>query len=87
MISVVASLYLAGRLFSHEGMVSAAKVLRAFYMGEAVKIVVTIGLFVFVIVVFHVDVLFAVMAYVVTLPVYWFALLTSGPRPKTGTKK
>jgi ATP synthase protein I len=86
MISVVASLYLAGRLFSQEGIAPAAKVLRAFYFGEALKILLTIGLFVFVILVFQVDVLYAVMAYMATLPVYWFALLTSGPRPKTGKK-
>jgi ATP synthase protein I len=77
-ISAVASLYFAGRVFRHDSSTSPARILRAFYVGEAVKMALTVGLFLVAIVVLKVDILFMLFAYIATLPVYWFALL--GPR-------
>jgi ATP synthase protein I len=81
LISVLSNLYLAGRLTIAGG--APVRILSAFYLGELVKIAITVVLFVFAIVVLHVDVLYAVLAYMATLPVYWFALLIRPPEIKT----
>lgn len=81
LISVLSNLYLAGRLSIGGG--APMRILSAFYLGELVKIVVTVVLFAFAIVVLHVDVLYTVLAYIATLPVYWFALLIRPPGIRT----
>lgn len=80
LISAVSSSYLAGRILGFDGTTPPARMLRAFYVGEVVKIVMTMALFILAIVLLKVDALFMLLAYVLTLPVYWFALLAPGPR-------
>jgi ATP synthase protein I len=80
LISVLSNSYLAGRLSIGRG--TPMRILSAFYLGELVKVIVTVVLFLFVIIVLHVEVLYAVLAYIATLPVYWLALLIRPPEIK-----
>lgn len=74
-VSAVASLYFASRVFRKDGTASPERLLRSLYVGEAVKILMTVALFVVAIVMFDVDILFMLLAYAATLPVYWLSLL------------
>jgi ATP synthase protein I len=80
LISVLSNSYLAGRLSLGGG--TPVRILSAFYLGELVKVIVTVVLFLFAIVVLHVEVLYTVLAYMATLPVYWLALLIRPPQIK-----
>ena len=76
-ISTASSLYLVGRLFRFPEGTPPGRIIRAFYMGEAVKILLTAALFAVAIVFLKVDILFMLLAFMLTLSVYWFALLMS----------
>lgn len=73
----MSSLYLVGRLFRFTEGAPPAKILRAFFWGEAVKILLTVALMTLAIVFLDVDILLMLLGFVLTLPVYWFALLMS----------
>lgn len=74
LISVIANFYFAMQMFAGAGK-SPRQLVAAFYVGEAVKILITVALFVFVIKVLNVLFLPLFITYVITLLVYWFALL------------
>lgn len=74
MISVIANFYFAMQMF-RGARKSPRQLVTAFYVGEAVKILITVVLFVFAIKVLHVLFLPLFITYVITLMVYWFALL------------
>jgi ATP synthase protein I len=78
LINVVANLYFAIRMFGR-GVRPAAAVLRGFYAAEAVKLVLTGGLFFLTVVVWRLDVPPLLAGFMVTLAVYWLALLPAGP--------
>lgn len=78
-IGVPGSLYLAVRLLWLGRHGSPQRIVRALYGGEAVKILVTAGLFAYAIVRFHPSVPAMLLTYLGTLLVYWFALLFTGP--------
>lgn len=77
-IGVPGSLYLAVRLLWRGGNGSPQRIVRALYGGEAVKILVTAGLFGYAIVRFQPNVPAMLLTYLGTLLVYWFALLFTG---------
>ena len=81
LISVLSNLYLAGRLSL--GGSTPVRILSGFYLGELVKMVMTVVLFAFAIVWLRVNVIYTVLAYIATLPVYWFALLIRPPEIRT----
>ncbi len=80
-IGALASGYFAGRVFRHDNVAEPSRILRAVYVGEVMKIAITIALLLAAIMVLQVDVLFLLLGYAATLPVYWLALLLPDPRP------
>lgn len=74
LISVIANFYFAMQTLAGTGK-SPRQLVTAFYVGEAVKILITAALFVVAIKVLNVLFLPLFITYVITLLVYWFALL------------
>jgi ATP synthase protein I len=74
-IGVVTNLYMAVRIFGSGAVRSAPQALQRFYSAEAVKVVMTVGLFALAIGVFRVAFLPLIVGYSLTLVVYWLALL------------
>ena len=75
-IATVGSLAMAGVVFGGAATGSAQRVLNAFYLGEAVKLAVVVGLFVVVLkVVRVVSPLAMLAAFAATFLMYWIALL------------
>jgi ATP synthase protein I len=83
-ISAVASFVLALFAFGSPAGADAARVARAFYLGEGLKLAVTVTLFVIVFVSFKVSFVALFGAYIATLFVYWIALANALP-PLAGT--
>lgn len=77
-IATVASLTMAGLVFSG-GAGSAARALGMFYIGEAVKLLLVVVLFVVVLSVVKVAPLAMFAAFAATFLVYWIALLSALP--------
>jgi ATP synthase protein I len=81
LISTVTSLYFALHVFGVRA--SAARVVvRSFYTAEVVKMAITALLFLAAVVWLKVDFLPLIVAYALTLLVYWFALLSAPPAAK-----
>jgi ATP synthase protein I len=72
-IATVGSLVMAGLVFGSAG--SAQRALSGFYIGEAVKLAVVVGLFVVVLKLVRVAPLAMLAAFAATFLVYWIALL------------
>jgi ATP synthase protein I len=83
LISVLANLYFAWRLLKVKDTAPPVRILSAFYLGEGIKIAMTVVLFLFAIIVLRVDALYTVFTYMATLPVYWLALLIRSPTIRT----
>ena len=83
-ISCLASTALVVIGFASPAGAAAERVARAFYVGEAVKLVVTAALFVVVFVTMKVSFAALFGAYIATLFVYWIALANALP-PLAGT--
>lgn len=73
-ISTLATLYFASKVFSVRVGSPAAKVARAFYVGEVVKLFLTIILLTAALLWFDVSPLPLLLAYMATLMAYWLAL-------------
>jgi ATP synthase protein I len=83
-ISCAASAVLAFIGFAAPAGAAAERVARAFYIGEAAKLAVTVVLFILVFVTMKVSFAALFGAYIATLFVYWFALANALP-PLGGT--
>jgi ATP synthase protein I len=83
-ISVIASAALAIIGFAAPAGAAAERVARAFYVGEATKLALTVVLFVIVFVTMKVSFAALFGAYIATLFVYWIALANALP-PTFGT--
>jgi len=83
-ISCIASAVLAFIGFAAPAGAAAERVARAFYIGEAAKLAVTVALFVVVFVTMKVSFAALFGAYIATLFVYWIALANALP-PLGGT--
>jgi ATP synthase protein I len=83
-ISVVASAALAVIGFGAPAGAAAERIARMFYVGEAVKLGVTVTLFVVVLLTMQVSFPALFGAYIATLFVYWIALANALP-PLSGT--
>lgn len=89
-IGIVAGLYQALRMFSVDAATQEAKFLRAVYVGQAMKLVLTSALFIVAIRVFGRNFGPLIVAYAATFVVYWLALGTGfpwvamGPEQKPG---
>ncbi len=73
-ISTVATLYFASTVFSIRIGSPAAKIARAFYMGEVVKMLLTVILLSVALLWFDVSPLPLLLAYMAALMAYWLAL-------------
>jgi ATP synthase protein I len=85
-ISTAASLVMAALSFGRSAMTDAQRAIRAFYVGEAVKLALVITLFVVVLKTMKVVPLALFAAYGATFFVYWVALANALP-PLGGTRK
>jgi F0F1-type ATP synthase assembly protein I len=85
-ISTAASLVMAALSFGGSTSTSAQRAIRAFYVGEAAKLVLVIVLFVVVLKTMKVVPLAMLAAFGATLFVYWVALANALP-PLGGTRK
>jgi ATP synthase protein I len=83
-ISAVASCALALIAFGSPSGAAAERVARAFYVGEGVKLAVTVALFVVVFLNMTVSFVALFATYIATLFVYWIALANALP-PLAGT--
>lgn len=79
-ISALGSSCLALRMFRTAPDGAPARIVRAFYTGEAAKIGLTVLLFAFALVRLDVNVLVMLLTYLATQLVNWFALLATGRR-------
>ena len=77
MICVISGAYLAHRMFKFKPDRAPALWVRAFYVGEAVKLVLTAVMFLIAIVYLDVDILIVILTYMAALSMYWFALLAT----------
>ena len=78
-IATAGSLAMAGVVFGGTAAGSAARALRTFYLGEALKLAVVVMLFVVVLKVMRVAPLAMFAAFAAALLVYWIALLSALP--------
>ena len=78
-IATAGSLAMAGVVFGGTAAGSAARALRTFYLGEALKLAVVVMLFVVVLKVMRVAPLAMFAGFAATLLVYWIALLSALP--------
>lgn len=76
LINAAAGWCLARKLFQFVTDTPAPRIVRAFYLGEVMKIALTVAFFVVAIVAFSVDVLWMLVGYLAAASVYWFALLS-----------
>ena len=86
-ISTAASLVMAAMTFGGSAGANAQRALRAFYVGEGVKLALVVLLFVVVLKVMTVVPLAMLAAYIATFFVYWVALANALPvpgMPRTG---
>jgi ATP synthase protein I len=70
----VPNLYFALRVSGAAGQ-EAKKVLRSFYVGESVKLLLTVGLFIIIFQIPRVEILPLMAGYIAALSIFWFALL------------
>ena len=78
-IGVVPNFYLVRRVFNSDVEQAPGQMLRAFYVGEAIKFALTVSLFVIAIIVLNTQILSLFGGYLATILVYWFALLMPEP--------
>ena len=78
LINVLASLYLAVKLFGRGPAAAARQWLGRFLAGEALKFAITIGLFIVAIVVLKAAFLPLILAYMATYVAYWIGLMRIG---------
>ncbi|MGH8604779.1 MAG: ATP synthase subunit I [Gammaproteobacteria bacterium] len=77
LVSVFSNFYLAAKLFRFERGAAPASIVRAFYIGEGIKILITAASFVVIFAVLHTEALYVLLTYGATLLVYWFALIAT----------
>ncbi len=73
-IGIVPNYYLAVRLFKHAPSISPEKALRGIYLGEGVKVVFTVALFVLAILLLDIELPVIALAYLATVAVNWIAV-------------
>ena len=74
-INILATAVFAARVFAVKPGASARQMARAFYIGEVIKFLVTVGLFVVVLVWMDVSFLPLFVTYAITMLAFWLVLL------------
>ncbi|KTD07682.1 F0F1 ATP synthase subunit I [Legionella jamestowniensis] len=75
LVAIIPTALFARKLFRYQGARAARQIVKGFYVGEALKIVTTIGLFTFVFMSFKIAPLAFFLTYIVVLMSHWFAPL------------
>ncbi|MGC1181850.1 ATP synthase subunit I [Legionella sp.] len=75
MVCVVPNIYFARKLFKYQGARSAKQIVNSFYKGEAVKIILSIALFMAIFVWVKITPLAFFMSYIMILMTHWFTPL------------
>jgi ATP synthase protein I len=75
LVSAVPNAYFALKFFKHQGARAAKQIVNSFYLGEALKIVISIILFALVFIFFHINPLVFFITYIVVQMMVWFAPL------------
>lgn len=85
-IGILPNYYLAVRLFKRDRPMSAEKALRSLYLGEGIKVVFTVALFVLAMRILDVELLVVALTYAATVAVNWVAVLFAdlGESPRQG---
>ncbi|TDJ68958.1 MAG: hypothetical protein E2O35_01985 [Proteobacteria bacterium] len=85
-IGILPNYYFAVRLFKRSWSMSPATALRGIYLGEGIKVVFTVALFVLAMRVLDVEVWVVVLAYLLTVAATWVAVLWAdlGESPRKG---
>lgn len=73
LVSAVPNAYFARKLFKHQGAQAAKQIVNSFYKGEALKIILSITLFVLVFKYFNIVPLVFFIVYIIAQAVFWFA--------------
>lgn len=74
-VAFIPSLLFARKLFQYQGARSAKQILRAFYLGEAIKFVMSILLFTLVFIFFRVNAPAFFLTYIVVIMTHWLSPL------------
>ncbi|KTD17945.1 ATP synthase subunit I [Legionella jordanis] len=74
-VFIIPSALFAGTLFRYQGARAARKIVKSFYVGEALKLLSTIALFTLVFMSFKIAPLAFFFTYIVVLMTHWFAPL------------
>ena len=87
-VGVVPTYYLAVRMFKFRSSASAEKTLRGIYLGEGIKVVFTVALFVLAVLLLDVELPVVAAAYVLTVVVNWVMLLRAdlGEHPRSNAR-
>ncbi|MDX1836248.1 ATP synthase subunit I [Legionella taurinensis] len=86
LVAVLPSFFFARTLFKHQGARAAKKIINRFYAGEALKILISIGLFILVFTFYKVKPLAFFLTYIVVVLNFWFTplfLANKQNRPKS----
>ena len=73
LVSAVPNAFFARKLFKHQGAQAAKQIVNSFYKGEALKIMLSIALFVLVFKYFNIVPLVFFIVYIIVQAVFWFA--------------
>lgn len=82
LICVVPNVYFVRQLFKYKGARAAKQIVNGFYKGEALKLLLTIALFVLVFKLIRINPLFFFMAFIAAQMVFWFVPLISNNKRK-----
>lgn len=79
LICIVPTAYFAHKLFSKTGAQAAREIVTSFYMGEVIKVIITIILFALTFKFFNVNKLAIFIGYIVAQFTFWFTALIKDP--------
>ena len=75
LVSIIPNAYFARKLFQYQGARAAKQIVNSFYIGEALKMGLTIALFILVFKLFHIIPLVFFSVFIVVQMVFWLAPL------------
>ena len=73
LVCVIPNVYFAKKLFKHQGARAVRQIVTSFYVGEALKIILTMGLFTIILVLLRINPPVFFGSYITVLMTHWFA--------------
>ena len=83
LVSIIPNAYFARTLFQYQGAQAARQIVNRFYKGEAMKLLLTVALFVMVFKWFSIVPLVFFLVFITVQMVFWFSPLIFNNRPKS----